>query len=317
MKFIVLGAGGVGSYFAAKLLNAGHEVLLVARGAHLEALRTEGLHVFHPDLTCSMPVHAVEMEALASIDVLEYDAILLATKSMATREVAIFLAKRLRGNVKIPYIVSLQNGVENEVILCDYFAEEYVIGALTRKIGAHVIAPGRIEAVGEAETIVGTLFSTAENELFLETLTKAFNEAGIPTHTTYDIRQELWKKLIINNGVNALCALLEVKTGVLFDDTKLSALVYGLMQETARAARSLHVKISQEDVDAMFELISHFDSIKPSMLVDWEHHRTLEIDEICGIVIRALHQIGEDAAYTKTIATLLEFKTEKRNHDRN
>jgi 2-dehydropantoate 2-reductase len=311
MKFIVLGAGGVGSYFAAKLLQAGHELVLVARGEHLEALQTEGLHVLHPQCSFCAPVNAIALEGLTRLDPFEYDAILLLTKSTATREIAQFLASWLKKQIRPPYIVSLQNGVENEAILCDYFAEEYVIGGLTRKIGAHIVAPGRIEAIGPAETIVGTIRSTAENELFIEHLAQAFSEAGILTQTTYDIMQELWKKLIINNGVNALCALLEVKTGTLFDDTKLASLVYGLMQETAHAARSLHVKISQQDVDAMFELIKGFDSIKPSMLVDFEHRRSLEIDEICGVVIRALHQIGVDAPYTKTISSLLEFKMER------
>lgn len=311
MKLIVFGAGGVGSYFAAKLLQAGHDVLLVARGDHLRALQTEGLHVLHPDFTFLSPVTALCMDALLHVDPFEYDAVLLLTKSTATREAAQFLASWLKKQVKPPYIVSLQNGVENEAILCDYFAEEYVIGGLTRKIGAHIVIPGRVEAVGSAETILGTMCSTSENEQFLDTLSRTFNEVDIPTQTTYDIKQELWKKLIINNGVNALCALLEVKTGVLFEHTKLASLVYGLMQETAKAARSLHVKISEEDVNAMFELIKHFDSIKPSMLVDLEQKRSLEIEEICGVVIRALHQINDDAPYTKTVATLLEFKMEK------
>ena len=308
MKIIVLGAGGVGSFFGAKLLEAGHEVLFVARGAHLEALQKEGLHVKHPSFEFSQPIHALDIEGLAFLDLASYDLILLATKSIQTREVAAFLAKCLVGHLHPPYILSLQNGVENEAILCDYFAEAYVLGGLTRKIGAHVVSPAHIEAVGTAETIIGTLHSTMENEQFLEALTRAFNEAGIPTHSTYDIKQELWKKLIINNGVNALCALLNVKTGVLFGNEGLSEIIYGLMQETAHAARSLHIKISHEDVDAMFTLIKQFDSIKPSMLVDLEQGRTLEIEEICGVVIRALHQIGVDAPYTKTIKALLEFK---------
>lgn len=308
MNIIVFGAGGVGGYFAAKLLEAGHEVVLVARGEHLDALQNNGLTVTHPLLYFSRSVKALDMQALSQLDPQHYDVILLLTKSTATREAALSLANWLKRQIKPPYIVSLQNGVENEAILCSYFAEEFVIGGLTRKIGAHVVSPGYVSAVGPAESILGVMRSTAENELFLEMLVQTFNEAGIPTQSTYNIEQELWKKLIINNGVNALCALLEVKTGVLFEREKLSAIVLGLMQETAAAARALHVKISEEDVQAMFELISHFDSIKPSMLVDLEHGRKIEIEEICGVVIRSLHQIGVDAPYTKTIATLLEFK---------
>ena len=153
MNIIILGAGGVGSYFAAKLLEAGHEVLLVARGEHLEALQNNGLMLSHPTLHFSHAVKALDMEALSHLDPLNYDVILLLTKSTATREVAASLAGWLKRQIKPPYIVSLQNGVENEAILCDYFAEEFVIGGLTRKIGAHVVAPGCVNAVGPAETI--------------------------------------------------------------------------------------------------------------------------------------------------------------------
>ena len=308
MNIIILGAGGVGSYFGARLLQAGHNVAFVARGAHLEALQTEGLHVKHPHFEFEEKIRAFDLDSLADLDATSIDLIILATKSIATREMSMHLAQWLRTQMKPPYILSLQNGVENEAILCDYFAEEYIIGGLTRNIGAHVIKPAYIEAVGTAETILGMMHSSMENERFLEELALIFNQAEIPTQTTHDIKQELWKKLIINNGVNALCALLCVQTGVLFEQNSLADVVYGLMQETAHAARSLHIKISQEDVDAMFTLIKQFDSIKPSMLVDLEHGRSLEIEEICGVVIRALHQIGVDAPYTKTIKALLEFK---------
>ena len=308
MNIIILGAGGVGGYFGARLLAAGHTVAFVARGAHLEALQIEGLHVKHPSFEFEEKVKVFDLQSLADLEASSFDLIILTTKSITTREVSIKLAQWLHNQMKPPYILSLQNGVENESILCDYFAEEYIIGGLTRKIGAHVIKPAYIEAVGTAETILGMMHSSMENERFLETLALAFNHAHIPTQTTHDIKQELWKKLIINNGVNALCALLHVKTAVLFDRSSLCDVVYGLMQETAHAARSLHIKISQDDVDAMFNLIKQFDSIKPSMLVDLEQGRTLEIEEICGVVIRALHQIGVDAPYTKTIKALLEFK---------
>jgi 2-dehydropantoate 2-reductase len=311
MNIIILGAGGVGGYFGARLLAAGHTVAFVARGTHLEALQTDGLHVKHPSFEFEQNIKAFDLESLLDVEVNSFDLIILTTKSTATREVAMKLAQWLRNQMHPPYILSLQNGVENEAILCDYFAEEYVIGGLTRKIGAHVVKPAHIEAVGTAETIIGMMHVTMENERFLEELSLVFKHAGIPTQTTYDIKQELWKKLVINNGVNALCALLRVKTGVLFDKSSLCDVVYGLMQETAHAARSLHVKISQEDVDAMFNLIKQFDSIKPSMLVDLEQGRALEIEEICGVVIRALHQIGVDAPYTKTIKALLEFTMEQ------
>lgn len=311
MKCLIFGAGGVGCYFGARLLKAGNEVLFVARGKHLDTIQDCGLKVVHPDMSFNQRVDALDMGALRGLDSSSFNVVFIATKSTETHAIGLFLKEWMADKTNNPYIVSLQNGVENEDILCQYLDSDKIIGGLTRKIGAHVIAYGQIEAVGKAETILGLMKDSKEGVSFLKDLTHILNHAAIPTEVFLDIRKELWKKLVINNGVNALCALLEVKTGIVMHHPKLSSIVKGLMQETACAAKALHVKISQEEVDAMFELILGFDSIKPSMLVDVEHNRTLEIEEICGVVVRNLHIQGLDAPYTKSISALLEFKLER------
>ena len=310
MRIAILGAGGVGSYFGAKLHHAGHDVLFVARGTHLHAMQQEGLHVNHPSLQFANSVNALDMHAFLQTKPLAYDLLILLTKSMETATIAKQLSLWLDAHGANLYVLSLQNGVENEDILAEYLPKTSIIGGLTRKIGAHVVKAGHVEAVGIAETIFGSMVDNSHTHVFVQKIADIFNTAGIPTQVTSDIRKELWKKLIINNGVNALCALLEVKTGELMHHPKLSLLVLGLMQETARAARVLHVNISSEDVDAMFKLILGFESIKPSMLVDLEHHRALELEEICGVVIRTLEKESLDAPYTRTIASLLEYKLE-------
>lgn len=311
MKFAIIGSGGVGSYFGAKLLSAGHEVSFVVRGEHLKALQEKGLHVKHPTLKFMSKVDAMDMATLLQGNPKSYDALILLTKSMDTMSIAKQLSEWFKSTLSASYVISLQNGVENEMILSTYLTKEYIIGGLTRKIGAHVIQAGTVEAVGVAETILGAIIDDNKTNVFIQKLSDCFIQAGIPTIITPDIFKELWKKLIINNGVNALCALLKVKTGILMQHQKLSLLVFELMQETAKAGRLLQVNISEEDVRAMFELILAFDSIKPSMLVDLEHGRTLEIEEICGVVIRVLVEHGYDAPYTKTIKSLLEYTLEE------
>jgi 2-dehydropantoate 2-reductase len=206
-----------------------------------------------------------------------------------------------------PFIISLQNGVENEDILCNYFPKEKVIGGLCRKIGAHIIKPGVIEATGNIETIIGAMKSTNKSKAFLLDFKKILTNVDTFCGITDDIKFELWKKLIINNGVNAICALLRIKTGELMSHDKLSKIVLGLMRETATAARVQNVNFSQEDINEMYELIKKFDSIKPSMLVDVENNRPIELDEICTIVIKNCEELGLDAPYTRTISTLLDF----------
>jgi 2-dehydropantoate 2-reductase len=310
MNIVIMGTGGVGAYYGTKLLKGGNKVLFIARGKHLEAMKTNGLHIIHPHFSFHKPVEACELKELRQHAYLPtINAILLTTKADATREVAQTL-KGLFGN-ELPYVVSLQNGVENEKVLLEYLPEEKVIGGLSRKLGAFIKEYGVIEGTGKPETIVGALYPNKENEAFLLQLKKTFEDAGLYFMISQNIQKDLWIKLVINNGVNALCALLREKTGVVMHNDKLSHLVYKLMEETASAAKSEDVKISKKEVDAMHKLITDFDSIKPSMQVDVESGRKIELDEICGVVIRGCEALGEDAPYTRTVSTLLDFTYHK------
>lgn len=308
MKYIILGAGGVGSYYGAKLIDGGCEVLFVARGKHLEALKKDGLELSSSNYNFKGKIQATSLKELSPKDLDNTDVIILAAKSTATNDIAIQLSSIYLTCKKQPYLLSIQNGVENEEILCKYFPQEKIVGGLTRKIGAHIIKPGVVEVAGAAvETIIGFWKKQIDYEKILDAISLDIKKSNLICEVASDIKLELWKKLVINNGVNAICALLHVKTGVVMHHEKISKIVYGLMSETAIAGKKVGVVISKTDVDAMFNLISNFDSIKPSMLVDREFKRPLEIDEICGIVIRYCEELGKDAPYTRTIATLLEF----------
>ncbi len=307
MRFLVLGAGGIGSYFGTRLINAGHDVTFVARGKHLEALQQGKLKLQHPDFFFEKKVFSYSLNEIKKIEAHNFDAVLLTTKSTSTISLANDLKQWFANGKKHPYIISLQNGVDNEDNLSSELDETYIIAGLTRKIGAHIVSPAFIEAKGSAETILGAIKKTPQNQIFLKELTDIFNKALIPTQISKNIKLELWKKLIINNGVNAICALLRKETQVVTQDEKLSKIVYGLMKETAQAALNQNINISQKDVDEMFELIKKFDSIKPSMLVDVENNRELELDEICTVVIKNCEAQGKDAPYTRTISSLLEF----------
>lgn len=306
MNFLILGTGGIGAFYGARLLNSSNEVTFVARGTHLETIKNNGLKVEHPDFSFFENVKVSELKDI-NFNSLNIDVIILTTKSTSTRIICKELSQKLSNIKKSPYLLSLQNGVENEKVLCEYFPKEKVLGGLTRKIGAHIIKPAYIKATGNVETLIGAIYKTKENTSFLEKLNKTINNSRIHSEVVDDINKELWKKLIINNGVNAICALLEIKTGILMNDKKLSSLVYGLMKETVSAAKACNVNINEDELNQMYELIKNFDSIKPSMLVDREFKRELEIDEICTVVINYNEKQNIDSAYTKTISYLLEF----------
>jgi len=309
LKLAIIGAGGVGGFLGAALKNAKEDVTFIARGKHLEAMQKDVLHVKHPNLDFCQKVDGLSLDEFAKENLSVYDGLIILAKSNETENIAKILKPQIDKLNKKPFIISLQNGVGNEELLCQYFSKDLVIGGLVVKISAHIKSPGHIEALGESHVIVGGL--SEKSKPFLNDFKNALEGANVKATIAEDIRKELWRKLIINNGVNALCALLEVKTGFVTNHPKLSQIVLGLMNETARAAQVLKVNISKEDVDEMFALIRDFDSIKPSMLVDVEQGRRVELEAICGVVIKTLQKAGIDAPYTKTVSYLLEYKLQQ------
>ncbi len=167
-----------------------------------------------------------------------------------------------------------------------------MLGGLAIRIGTHVQAPGRIEASGSAIDV-------------LPRLRHACAQAGVPLQESDDIRRELWRKLVINNGINPLSAITGWDSRRLTRDEQVAPMVMWMMREAAAAARADQVELDETDVAEMFAVIHDLDAIKTSMLVDREHGRPLELEEICGAVLARARRLGQDAPITAMAAALL------------
>ena len=305
MRFAVIGTGGIGGYYGSRLQAHGEYVTFVARGAHLRALQTNGMKVIHPAWKFDEAVTACTLEEfLREASPAELDLVILCVKAMHTEPIAGQLS-HWAGEHPIP-VLSLQNGVDNESVLARYLGAARVLGGLAVRIGSHLQAPGIIDAVGPGQVVMGQWPKAATHSTRLPgTLCALFNEAGIPTCLTDNIQLELWRKLIVNNGVNPLSALTRLDTGALTRDPGLSRIVYAMMAEATAAAEADGVHLSERDCREMFELIRDFDPIKTSMLVDVEHGRPIELEEICGAVLSRSEQLGLKAPHTFTVFHLL------------
>lgn len=312
MNIIIIGTGGIGTFYGMKLLEQNNKVTFIARGKNLEYLKTNSLKLTHPDFEIEEKINVISMQELNNMNSDDIDMVFITTKSMATKEISKQLQVWIKDKKHIPYFISLQNGVENEDIMCEYLPKEYVIGAITRLIAAHIISLGHVDSTGEVQTVIGALYPNEENQKFLEKLKIQLDKTNTTTILTSNIKLELWNKLIINNGVNAICALVEEKSGTLINHNKASKLVHGLMSEAALASKAVGLNISQEGADKMFKLMKGFDSIKPSMWIDTQNNRDLELDEICGVVIKNCEKQGLDAPYTRSVSTLLEIIYDKK-----
>ncbi len=312
--FLIVGAGGIGAYYGARLQQAGHRVTFVARGDHLQAMQKHGLCVAHTEFRFQSAVQALSIERLLESTTAErFSVIIFAVKAGATQSLLDRLREWLSGEAG-PRILSLQNGIDNERLIAATIGTARTIGGLAVRIGGHVVRPGRIEAKGPAQVILGAWPTTQLNrrcQNALPALVDTFSAAGIPTQLSEDIRLELWKKLLINNGVNPLSALTGLDTRTLSNHPQLGDSVFRLMQEAAQAARSDGVELGAGDVDAMFDLICTFEPIKTSMLVDYEKDRPLELDEITGAVCERCRTIQQPAPVSELIYALLKLRLQQ------
>ena len=308
MNIVVIGAGGIGAFYGMILHKVACNIKFIARGENLQYLKNNKMKVTHLDYLIEDKIDTYSIDEFTKTFRPEnIDAIFIATKAMSTESISKKLGLWTKDSSKIPYYISLQNGVDNENIMQNYYNKEYVIGGLTRLIVSHSISLGNVHCEGEVQTLIGALNHTKENSKFLEKLKMILDKTATTTFICEDIRLELWNKLIINNGVNAICALVQEESGPLIKNEKTAKLIYGLMSEAAKASNAVGVNLSQEDADKMFELMKNFQSVKPSMWVDTQNNRDLELDDICGVVIKNCEKLGFDAPYTRTISTILEF----------
>lgn len=307
MNIVVIGAGGIGAFYGMILHEVGCNVKFVARGENLQYLKTNNMKITHPNYIIEDKIDTLSIEELLEENPEDCDAVIIATKAMSTEDISKSLALWTKESSKIPYYISLQNGVENEDVMAKYYKEEYVIGGLTRLIVSHTLGLGHVHCEGGVETLIGAIKPNDTNKKFLEEFKTILDKTQTKTILCENIKLELWNKLIVNNGVNAICALVEEESGPLMKNDKTSKLIYGLMSEAAKASNAIGVNLTQEDADKMFELYTKFQSVKPSMWVDKENNRDLELEQICGVVVRNCEKLGVDAPYTRTISTLLEF----------
>ena len=300
MKILVMGAGAVGAYYGARLQASGEDVVFCARGEHLRALKEHGLEIKSAQGDLKLRLKATERPA----DFAPYDLILFAVKSYDTEAGA----KQLEGCLaRDGTIMTIQNGVENEEILCKYFPRDAVMGGNSR-VGAEVVAPGKVlhTALGRIEfgELDGRESPRAQH------IAEIFRRAGIFGELTADLKTIRWHKLMGNNSTNSVGTLSRSTLGQMLNDPDGYALVRTLMIETVIVGRAEGANMSEERVDPYLQALAkspQIMTIKPSTLQDLEKGKRLEYDGICGAVLRAARRHGIKVPATETVYTLLKL----------
>ena len=285
MKILIMGTGGVGGYYGGLLAQQGHEVTFVARGAHLDAMRRDGLKVksIHGDFTI-FPVSATENPGVTG----EMDLILFCVKTYDTDEAA----RAIRTTVGPQTVVmSLQNGIDAAERIGSLVGMQHVIGGVTW-LSSAVESPGVIRQVSQFRRIAFGELAGGPSER-MERISKAFENTGITLEPSENIRKVLWTKLVFITAVSSLGSLTRLPLGDYRDIPEARNLLSCIMKEVEEVARAQNVSLDSDVVEKWINFIdSSSPQMKPSMQLDIESGHRTELESMIGVVSRKGRELG-------------------------
>jgi 2-dehydropantoate 2-reductase len=315
MRICVYGAGAVGGHIAARLAAAGNEVSVVARGAHLAAIRRNGLKLIRGDETIVSRVSASEKP----VDLGPQDFVLVTLKASVLGAFAEACAPLLGPRTAVAFV---QNGIpwwyarEIERLdpggrLARAISAERILGAVAYSAN-DVVEPGVVlNHVPHSNMIVVGEASTKETPR-VKGLRDALEKAGISSPPVEDIRQAIWSKLTVNLGTSTLCTITGANIAEVRSSPQLAALAARLGAEGRAIAAALGVAIERAPQRPGGGQSSGMIQHKPSMLQDYERGRPMEIDAQLMAPLAMARQKGVPVPALETVAALVAFKAAAR-----
>ena len=285
MRLSVIGGGAIGSYIAALVARHGGDVRLLTRGAHLDAIRTGGLVVRTPEQSYTVALEASDdSQALVGSDYA-----ILTVKGYDLAAIAPLLPLLANSGTTI---VPLLNGVD----IADRLAklavprEQILDGLIT--ISAVRTEPGIVE---RRSSFQQATVGEASGELSVRAvrLGTTFDEAGLPTKVSREIRLDLWRKFAFLTSLAAACALRRSAIGDVLSDPSGHQLLLDALAEVIAVGRAAGVAWAADDESAIRTRLESLPAaMKPSLLVDIENGRHTEVDTLSGTIVHLAREHG-------------------------
>jgi 2-dehydropantoate 2-reductase len=266
--------------------EAGHEVTLVGRPAHMEAIAADGLRI----AGIWGDHHIKSLKGRTDVDGLcagEFDLILIAVKSYDTADAVESIRSLVDGDT---LVCAYQNGLGNAETIAAAFGWDRTIG-VRAIFGTRITAPGHAEVTVIASPTTLGVYRDAAPAARVREIASAMNEAGLPTVYTDDISTVLWGKVAYNSALNPLSALLDVPYGALLNSDHTLALMTDVVRELYAVAAAMDVSLRPDTPEGYMK---HFteDLVPPtaahygSMREDFMRGRPTEIDALNGAIAR-------------------------------
>jgi len=313
MKFLVMGAGALGSAFGGMLADAGHDVTLIGRERHIKRIREHGLRIsgIWGEYVIKNIRAISELNANCESNA---DVVLLTTKSIDTENAMQELQPLIADN---SVVISLQNGIGNEEIIARYVGEEHTMGG-TVITGFEILHPGEVEVtVSAATTKIGEL----NNEITprLRKIVAIFNEAGIPSDAVNNIRMHVWAKALYSAALNPLSAIFRVNYGKLSNPHSF-AIIEALIHEAFKVAEAEKVELFWERAEEYLDYLRHeqipqTEKHRSSMLNDIERGKKTEIDFLNGVFVDLGKKHNIPTPVNETIVRVIKFLESPKNRE--
>jgi 2-dehydropantoate 2-reductase len=276
MEIAVMGAGAVGCYYGGMLARAGHDVTLIARAQHVEAVRRSGLRLQTNTFDASFPVRASEDPSAARGAKL----VLFSVKSPDTERAGTALALHLEPDA---VVLSLQNGVDNAERLAATLGRD-VIPAVVY-VATEMAGPGHVLHHGRGELVIG--LSAASTRI-----AAAFGAAGVPVEVSDNVIGALWAKLVVNCAYNALSAITQLPYGRLVQGEGVPNVMRDVVDECLAVARAEGVAVPGDMHQTVPRIAETMPGQFSSTAQDLARGKPTEIDHLNGLVVRKGEALG-------------------------
>ncbi len=277
MNIVIVGAGALGSLFAARLSQTEETVVLFDHNT----IRAKALNNCitlvenEQETTCTLPITA-QQSCLKKAR-----AVLLCTKSGDVEQALSIIKKEAKEQ---PIILGFQNGIHHISAIAKM---QYGGFAVTAQ-GATLLKPGYVRHGGIGSTMIGYLSQNSES---LRPIAQRLSSANIPTSVTNNIKSKLWQKLLINVGINGLTVLYDCPNGELLHIPEARERLIRLVSEGTTVARTVDVKTSEDLVRRCLDVCNATASNISSMLQDFRNHKKSEIMAINGALVQEAKKV--------------------------
>jgi 2-dehydropantoate 2-reductase len=307
MKIMIMGSGGMGAYYGGLLAQTGNDVTFIARGAHLEALRTSGLQVksIHGDFSIA-PAKATGDPA----EVGPADLILFCVKTYHTDEAVQAIRPAMDPRTSV---LSLQNGIDAADRIGRVVGMDRLLGGATW-ISSAVEAPGVIKQVSQFRRIVFGELDGRRSER-IQAIHEVLRNTGIAVEISENILKVLWTKFVFISAASSLGSLTRLPMGDFRAVPETRMVIASLMREVETLARAHKIDLDQDVVQQSLDFTDKSaPHIKASMQLDVERGRRTELESIIGVIGRKGRELGIPTPVADFVyASLLPVELKARN----